>query len=43
MSMPPLGGRNAILTLTLKDKAQLYAAYMPFVRNGGLFSSTSKA
>ena len=42
MSMPPLGGRNAILTLTLKDKAQLYAAYMPFVRNGGLFITTSK-
>lgn len=43
MSMPPnLGGRNAILTLTLKDKAQLYAAYMPFVRNGGLFISTNK-
>ncbi|SDS46428.1 PilZ domain-containing protein [Pseudomonas oryzae] len=43
MSMPPnLGGRNAILTVALKDKAQLYAAYMPFVRNGGLFVPTSK-
>ncbi|MNZ66784.1 PilZ domain protein [compost metagenome] len=44
MSMPPnLGGRNAILSLALKDKAQLYAAYMPFVRNGGLFIATSKS
>ena len=42
MSMPPLGGRNAILSLTLKDKAQLYAAYMPFLRNGGLFITTNK-
>ena len=42
MSMPPLGGRNAILSLTLKDKAQLYAAYMPFLRNVGLFITTNK-
>ena len=43
MSMPPIGGRNAILSLTLKDKGQLYAAYMPFVRNGGLFIATNKS
>ena len=43
MSMPPIGGRNAIMTLTLKDKAQLYQAYMPFIRNGGLFVATNKA
>lgn len=43
MSMPPIGGRNAIMTLTLKDKAQLYQAYMPFIRNGGLFVPTNKA
>lgn len=43
MSMPPnLGGRNGILSLTIKDKAVLYAAYMPFIKNGGLFMPTSK-
>ena len=42
MSMPPLGGRNAILSLTLKDKAQLYAAYMPYLKHGGIFVPTPK-
>jgi type IV pilus assembly protein PilZ len=28
--------------LTIKDKGALYAAYMPFVRNGGLFIPTNK-
>lgn len=38
MSLPPnLGPRNGILSLTIKDKSVLYAAYMPFIRNGGLF------
>ncbi len=36
------GARNGILSLTIKDKAVLYAAYMPFVTNGGLFIPTSK-
>lgn len=35
-------GRNGILSLTIKDKSVLYAAYMPFVKNGGLFIPTSK-
>lgn len=34
--------RNGILSLTIKDKAVLYAAYMPFIDNGGLFIPTSK-
>ncbi|MCP5160411.1 MAG: PilZ domain-containing protein [Hahellaceae bacterium] len=34
--------RSGILTLTIKDKAVLYAAYMPFIRNGGLFIPTAK-
>lgn len=37
-----IGARSGILTLTIKDKAVLYAAYMPFIRNGGLFIPTSK-
>ena len=28
------GPRNGILSLTIKDKAVLYAAYMPFIKNG---------
>jgi len=36
------GARNGILSLTIRDKAVLYAAYMPFVKNGGLFIPTSK-
>ena len=36
------GTRNGILSLAIKDAAVLYAAYMPFVRNGGLFIPTKK-
>ena len=43
MSLPPnIGPRNGILSLTIKDKSVLYAAYMPFIKNGGLFIPTSK-
>jgi len=34
--------RQGILSLTIKDKGALYAAYMPFVLNGGLFIPTNK-
>ena len=34
--------RPAILELVLRDKAALYAAAMPFIKNGGLFIPTSK-
>ena len=33
--------RPGLLTLTIRDKSALYLAYMPFVRNGGLFIPTS--
>lgn len=36
------GPGNGMLSLTIKDKAVLYAAYMPFVKNGGLFIPTNK-
>ncbi len=35
--------RNGILSLTIKDKAVLYSAYMPYLHNGGLFVPTNKA
>lgn len=41
MSLPPKA-RQGILSLTIKDKNALYAAYMQFVKNGGLFIPTNK-
>lgn len=40
--MSQQGGRNGILSLTIKDKAVLYSAYMPFLEHGGLFVPTNK-
>ena len=43
MSVP--GGRDpraGILSLTIRDKSALYASYMPFIKNGGLFIPTNK-
>lgn len=37
------GPRNGILSLTIKDKSVLYAAYMPFVKHGGMFIPTNKS
>jgi len=37
------GVRNGIISLTIKDKSVLYAAYMPFLTNGGLFVPTQKS
>ena len=34
--------RQGILSLTIRDKSALYAAYMPFVTGGGLFIPTKK-
>ncbi len=33
---------HGILSLTIKDKAVLYAVYMPFIKCGGLFIPTNK-
>ncbi len=41
--MQGLGGlRSGILNVTLDDVNELYACYMPFVTNGGLFIPTRK-
>jgi len=42
MSEISAGGRQSILSLTIRDKNALYAAYMSFIKNGGLFIPTSK-
>ena len=42
MDSGTLGGQQRILSFVIKDKNALYAAFMPFVKNGGLFIPTSK-
>ncbi len=37
-----LAAQQRILSFAIKDKAALYAAYMPFIKNGGLFIPTIK-
>jgi type IV pilus assembly protein PilZ len=37
------GSKPGLLTLTIKDKSALYLAYMPFVKNGGLFVPTNSS
>ena len=34
--------RPGVLSLTIKDKNALYAAYMPYIKGGGIFSPSSK-
>jgi type IV pilus assembly protein PilZ len=34
---------QGILSLAIKDKASLYTAYIPFIKNGGLFIPTTKS
>jgi type IV pilus assembly protein PilZ len=36
------GAKPGVLSLAIKEKAALYAAYMPFIRGGGLFIPTNK-
>lgn len=43
MSAAGKNPRQGILSLTIRDKSSLYAAYMPFIKNGGLFIPTNKA
>lgn len=40
--MSAINARQGILSLAVKDKAALYSAYMPFVKNGGVFVPTPK-
>ncbi len=35
--------RPAVLSLAIREKAALYAAYMPFLKNGGIFVPTNKS
>ncbi len=35
--------KPGVLSLAIKEKAALYASYMPFIKNGGLFIPTNKS
>ena len=34
--------RPGVLSLNIREKAALYAAYMPFLKGGGIFIPTSR-
>ncbi len=38
----PAGGRPGAISLNIKDKAILYAAYMGYVKGGGIFIPTAR-
>lgn len=43
MSVPPGGeARTGVLSVAIRDRGALHAAYMSYVRGGGLFIPTSK-
>lgn len=42
MSQGSATTRLGIMPVTLRDRNALYSAYMPFVKNGGLFISTPR-
>ena len=42
MKPTPIAARPGVLSLTIKDKNALYAAYMPFVKGGGIFVPSSR-
>ena len=35
--------KPSVMSLAIKEKAALYAAYMPFIQGGGLFIPTNKS
>ena len=39
----PGAARASVLSLAIKEKAALYAAYMPFIKGGGLFVPTTRS
>ena len=39
----PSLARPGVLSLSIKEKPALYAAYMPFVKGGGIFIPTAKS
>lgn len=42
MNATARGARQGILSLAVKDKAALYNAYMPYLKQGGIFVPTTR-
>lgn len=42
MSTDKTPARPSVLSLAIKEKAALYASYMPYLKNGGLFVPTNR-
>ncbi|MPM96335.1 hypothetical protein SDC9_143495 [bioreactor metagenome] len=42
MSTPPTAARPSVMQLAIKEKAALYAAFIPFFEDGGVFVPTAK-
>lgn len=40
---PMAAARPGVLSLTIKDKNALYAAYMPFIKGGGIFVPSNRS
>jgi len=40
--LTPALARPGVLSLNIREKAALYAAYMPFLKGGGIFIPTSR-
>jgi len=40
---PSGGARPGVLSLSIKEKSALYAAYMPYLKYGGIFIPTNKS
>jgi len=40
--MPTSAARPGVLSLSIKEKSALYAAYMPYLKYGGIFIPTNK-
>ncbi|MBU0601890.1 MAG: PilZ domain-containing protein [Gammaproteobacteria bacterium] len=38
----PVGNRRSVLSLAVNSKSVLYAAYMPFLKGGGIFLPTNR-
>ncbi len=38
----PAAARTGMLSLSIKERTALFAAYMPFLKNGGLFIPTAR-
>lgn len=39
---PTRPGKSSVMSLAIRDRAGLYAAYMPFLKHGGIFVPSSR-